>query len=479
MDEPVLDNAQVDFLSRLKAALAVAEAFESGNTKNLAEEIPFVKKANPNRFHAIISTFPGNAKAENIELACYLVFLLTDLYPEEAFPQAERPLPEIPGSLIDEHYKNLVSLVEKNLGPKEAEEVKAARKAQRLLATRRAIAPFVIDKPYVGYAKLFEILYEVFAAKYSYNGPKIYLPLLRSSINDHFNIRPGCQFEYRGAKEQHYAVSYQGKMSKPMHDSCEDCCFSYNFSSHFPLYAVVVCDGVGSALHSSDGSYCAGQAVVSLLSSKLKEWHIERGLQSEKKAIERIKENALPYMQFQFGSDLYRYWQYFVEKTEAFHIDGEKATFADFATTLQFVFVTPAYVFTGKLGDGHFYVRKKDNVAGSQEIGIFSLNDGYSGVTQSSVFTLPHLYRNPGLLRVEVFPKSEVHDVLLHSDGLDGNIPSISKAYSLMNGLHEADFEAMKKRLDDLAMLSADVSLTLGGSGDDSSVAYLRMEGKR
>ena len=76
MDEPVFDNAQTDFLAHLKSAIALAEQYETAKLEDLRESIPFLKEANPKRFHPILSSFPKGAKEGNVELACLLLFLL-------------------------------------------------------------------------------------------------------------------------------------------------------------------------------------------------------------------------------------------------------------------------------------------------------------------------------------------------------------------------------------------------------------------
>lgn len=89
-------------------------------------------------------------------------------------------------------------------------------------------------------------------------------------------------------------------------------------------------------------------------------------------------------------SFLFDFGEKFSERLRELICDDAKKADSDikeYASTLLFVFGCESFVACGILGDGKFFVRKKETVDNCDMPGGIFLSDGISGITRSEVLS--------------------------------------------------------------------------------------------
>ena len=453
-------------------AYALASRFEQEkdiDVKKLFQQETLLEGLSYSDVDRVLDSFPPNAKKENVSLACLLCFVLLGKKPEEAFPDAVKKEDDCSFSRINLGFRDLIWASQKG-DPVLSSTLTDLRKSWRSASCGRAIAPYV--QPYPGFAKVLEMLYETFATKYSLYSGKSYVEILGKMKDKDFSVR--CE-DTIDSPVKASSVSVFGTLEKPMHNSCEDFSGLYSYCDVAPLVLGVVADGVGSVLYSSTGSRYAFLAAKDVIERKLRRMGYSNKIRSPKRVADRVH-GIEPYFKALFARDFFARWVEFLKADPDFasyfaeHSDPD---YTDFASTFAFVFITPTETIIGKIGDGKAYLRKKEMTLNGEAIGLFRFTDGYSGVVQTSVYGTPHLKKNPGLFHIESLPTKQVKDVLLASDGLDAIIQGDSEALGYMAEFDSLPLGKLKERITELAKRGADVNLSFGGVGDDSSLLYI------
>ena len=273
-----------------------------------------------------------------------------------------------------------------------------------------------------------------------------------------------------------YAVSYEGKLDKPMHFTCEDCSFVTVFDEN--TWLAVSADGVGSCVNSHIGSGLATEMLSETIAAYLQNNHL---LSTDKKRrlfgtrIDKKDWAALMYfLRFDLASELYTAWDAAVRASQEFRDDPD-AEISQFTSTLQFAFGCEAFTACGRIGDGTFFVKKKEAAGNGAYYGGVLLNDGISGVTQTAVLTVAHLKANPTALLVDFFAAGEITDIIISSDGVSGALGNtVEELDKVAQKMHALSFEKRCDQLSRIARACSDYNETQHGSGDDSTVVYIR-----
>ena len=180
-------------------------------------------------------------------------------------------------------------------------------------------------------------------------------------------------------------------------------------------------------------------------------------------------------VQFSLATTIYKKWVNLLKHTPEYQKCGD---FSQFASTMQFAFGTDKFIACGRLGDGTFLVRKSEEMNTKNSKGIFTLNDGISGVTQTRVITVPHLLNNPNALQISFFKTKEILDIIITSDGMTNLVgENITKTINFIRQIDETNsYKERCKLFVRCASMCADYNETNYGSGDDSSIAYVRLK---
>ena len=400
------------------------------------------------------------AQKNNVLFACLLFYVLSKgAYPHEYWTGALQS----PEDTAVYRLKKLgTAFAECCENPCAAEK---AVKSELLNMKRRDIAPLLSGRVEVGQVKLFEMLWDVIVRKIGNNSPRLWKNKLGEFIGKDFAVRRDCEFKEGRGNIEIYAVSYEGKLDKPMHDECEDCSF-VTFYGDDNTWLAACSDGVGSCANSSEGSLLATEYLSEVISNYLNAHGISGGAPSERDWAEFIYR-----LRFRLAEDFYAMWEAAVMRTENF--SEERGGVKSFSATLQFAFGCERFIACGRLGDGTFYVRTESG-------GGFILNDGVSGVTRGEVLTVPNLKESPSAMQISIFPAGEISDIIISSDGVSGalgeDIPSLER---FVKRAEELPFEERCAYLSRTAKLCSEYNETHHGSGDDCTLAHIHLKDKR
>ena len=155
------------------------------------------------------------------------------------------------------------------------------------------------------------------------------------------------------------------------------------------------------------------------------------------------------------------------------YVNGEEERYT---CTLQFAFGCKAFTVCGRVGDGLFFVGKREVVGGRECKGGMLFDDCISGVTQREVLSVACLKDNPSALRTAIFRPGEVTDVIMASDGAECALgTTVRKLIGLCEKLRAMAFADRLEALHKRARQGADYNETQNGSGDDSTVVYISL----
>ncbi len=479
------EKEELSYKDKRQVALEISKYFSSVELDadffslipNLKEQFGLLKDFSAKMLLPVLSTFKklSLAQKNNVVCACVLFYVLSGDYPQNFFTGARVELEEYKVGKIRLKAKEL-SDVYKSIGCENfAKSVDGITKEFQRDAEVADLESLTNNSGFVGLTKLYEMFWEVFVMKYANYKPSLWQGKIDEFSNKEYKIREDCEYKIQKENFEVYAVSYEGKLSKPMHDGCED----YSLVSIYDdnTFLSVSCDGVGSSINSQEGAKECAFALNEIIGDYLlqnKFLSLRKNGTTVNKSISKKKWAMLMYF-FKFGlsEKLYKEWEEVL--IARYGLKPEEFDASQFSTTLQFVFCCKKFIVSGRLGDGSFYVRKREKVGDSLVTGGMLLNDGISAVTQSAVMTVANLKNNPTSLQVDFFNTNEVSDILISSDGVSeflGN--NLSKLNEFAESLREMEFE---KRCDYLSQITAklsDYNETSHGSGDDSTLIYIR-----
>ena len=526
-DEPANDLAALPFKERLNwakkvaeklASLLAAQDFYAYSVSQMKEEFPVLSAFKAEGIKDITgfvkTTVQGDvtlsfdklapAQKNNIFIAYLLFYILTGgKYPQECWQAAVKEKQASTCGKLEAVYNSLQTAAKAGglkRYPQLLEDGLGKMKSEAAAIDLAAVMP---QEEAVGKVKIFEMLWEVFIAKYPNYNIKAWLSKLsdfaqkeykkREMLPLSLNNKGDCEFAEAGGDTEIYAVSYQGQLDKPGHKYCEDCAYVRFFTDD--AWLAVSADGVGSCGHSNVGSQYACEKLAETIEDYLISKRGALGIKKEsahevlkklkkitkppKKEIEEISRrewaNFMYFLRFELASKLYGNWYDAVSTCNAYENDPQ-AKEGDFTCTLQFAFGCKQFIACGRVGDGTFFVRKKEKKGSGGNFGGMLLNDGISGVTQTSVYTIAVLKNNPTALQVDFFNPDEVTDLLISSDGASAELgDSVPELCNRVSKLRELPFEERQKVLSALAMRCSDYNFTRGGSGDDCTIVSISM----
>ena len=364
-----------------------------------------------------------------------------------------------------------------------AEQIEDAARSFRRKVESAAIGRFADEEPCVGIVKIHEMFWDVFVAKYGNYSPKTWVNKLTEYRDKVFEIREECEFRLQRGGTEIYAVSYEGKLSKPTHFHCEDCSLVTFFDKN--TWLAISADGVGSCLKSYFGSYYAVRALRKTIQKYLKRNRIigrrrrrdENGNRQRHKPIsDETWSKLMYYLRFELAKAFYAEWANEVRASEAFTSE-ESAQLDQFTSTLQFAFGCKGFIACGRVGDGSFFVRKKFETGGIEYYGGVRLNDGLSGVMDTVVLSIAHLESIPSAMLVDFYRPDEVTDIIITSDGADAVLgETVWQANAVARRLRQLSFEERCDTLSDMARACSDYNETRKGSGDDCTIVHIALK---
>ncbi len=474
-----LEWSERPYDERREIALKVARAFAGAEQEltNYARVLQEIEENNPTypafdreRIAAVLHSM-GNARPAqqcNVFAACVLFRILNGSYPQDCWGDAIVEGSRTRAAGISAGGKALAELYGK-CGLYQCEKAQSSLTKRALNGMEGAdIALLASDADVIGATKLNELFWEVFVDKYGNYKPSIWEKKLEEFKNKTYELRENCEYLERREGVEIFAASYQGGT----HVKCEDYSLVRFYDDQ--TWLAVSADGVGSCLHSFMGSELAVKELESLVGECVR----RSGVLGNKELKKERAAALMYYFRFELAHELYLRWSARVERLPEFKTSG--SAFSDFSCTLQFAFGCSAFIACGRVGDGSFYVRKREELGGEEKLGGFMLNDGISGVTQAAVHTVVHLNKNPRSLQTTFFHPEEVADIVISSDGVSGSIgESVEEAERFLRPLDGLDFETRCGRLSRLAKRCSDYNVTQCGSGDDSTLVHIRIKKKQ
>lgn len=341
---------------------------------------------------------------------------------------------------------------------------------------RRYIHEAMGDLTGVGCAKIFERLYSVFVKDFNYD-----ISDWKKKLNEYesseYTIRKdsaddACIRREQCAGVELFAVSYECKLKKPGHYSCQDYSFVDKYDED--TWLVVVADGVGSCIHSAIGSRQAALSLSCCISKYLTEHGFidESGQALSASRSDDDFARLMYYLKFSLAKEFYGMWEQEITSSPEY-TNSKTPRVVDFASTMQFAFGCAKFVACGRIGDGSFYVKMK-KIAGDDMAGGFILNDGISGVLRIPVLDVSQLGKAPQALQISFFNADAVSDILISSDGLTNAVgESIREIDEFVGKLSGRPFDKCCAELDRIAQKCSDYNETDYGVGDDSSVGFI------
>ena len=463
-----LQRENADLPSRIGTILAACPALSELDVGRYPELLRTMKRQTP-------------PQSNNVFAAFLLFYILSrGAYPQDCWTAAA----EDAGNTVLGQIRGQVSVFSSALSKAGADEaaeaVKGVEREYRRGVERTDLEGLVSGEAHVGLVKIYEMLWEVFVTKYEGYSIPVWSNVLLEYRDKAFVIREGCEYREQRGNVEIYAVSYEGKLSKPMHFHCEDCCLVEVFDKN--TWLAVSADGVGSCENSYYGSEFAVKALKDAIGKYLRRNQIirrrrtrdEQGNKQRLKPIpDEVWANLMYYLRFDLAKALYSAWASAVRASDVFKSDPN-ATLEQFSTTLQFAFGCKAFVACGRVGDGLFFVRKRERRVRNRNDGCLFLNDGISGVTQTEVRTVAHLGNAPSSLLVDFYRPEEVTDIVITSDGAEGAVGDTgTAANAFVRRMRALPFERRCEALSALARDCSDYNETNHGSGDDSTIVHI------
>lgn len=475
------------FRERIAAAAEFAKLFEGEEKTSSLLKKRDLFGADPRRLYAP-AEYGAEGKEREYVLAALIFYLLSGgKYAQDVWKDVLKPGAETDYQIVRASFKTLASTlrpilsgVEKELSPFSKETVTALKRNDVALA----LAEADMDGTETGGCKLFELLWEVLVTKYGLYSAAFWGKTLSESAQMTHICR--CHSELVREDVELFSVSYQGRLEKPSHPTCQDYseCVFFDDALLGDAFLAVSADGVGSSVHSAVGSELAVKALIAALYDLLPaetETHARfKRLPNRRAPVflradgngESVYGSFMENLRFGLASKLYEGWRKRVEE-----VGGADADDAAYCTTLQFVFGCRRFLACGAVGDGVFAVKKHEKIGDGEIAGIFRPGDGISGVTRSNVLGVPHLRTNPDALQIFFFDPAEVDSVLIASDGADAlfDLPP-EELVRKMEELERLGARERGERLDRLARIGADCNETNYGCGDDCSIAFVRLK---
>lgn len=476
------------------------------NIEKIKGQFPFLKTFDLFKISSLYKTFNQPARKNNILLGGIILFIVSQgKYPQDLWPDALKNKSETRLSLLkvaSNDYKiALGDLVPSNYKSEFNNILKDFK--------RKEIMPFIDEKLRIpGWVCLFETFYETFVEKYDLYAPRIYNKLFeqyksktfhkrkyltintkstlkskKSTSDKNFTVYPGKEafISTNVGKIRPYAISFAGNMDKPGHADCEDCSMvaTFDCSKDRQIVLMVACDGVGSAIDSETGSIAACVALREVLNRKINTSGINKKAKS-KSGAEADFAFLRDYIQNDLAKEMYPLWEKLVKENSTYFKDKQAESkspisMEQFTTTMQFAIITPLFTALGKIGDGSFYVRKREINGSSNLNGIFSITDGRSDVLEKSVFNVALLKNDLAALQISFINTKEIKDILITSDGVSPLFrDDVVRACRIMDDLYKTPYQERIIKLEKMAMDGSDVNtIDFSSGGDDASVAYV------
>lgn len=462
----------------LKKVVANVHSLDQFN--KIIDSVPELGEYSTERLKDVYERADYSEKEQyNISVAGLIFFILTKgKYPNDAWTNSINKYDETPLGKFCINGKNLSDLAKSELGDRQLfNEINNIVKKVDLVQEKNDIDKIIndLDCQGAGAAHLFELLWSVFVKEVVLYNASFWLNEI-SKYNKEFNCVENQ--EKRGRIEIH-SVSSEGRQEKTGHNTCQDYAFMHFYDRY--TWIAAVADGVGSCGYSALGSRkteVLKEAIERCLKactskSYKKNRGKKTGIKSEKE--EKRWAELMHFLKFELSAKFYKRWEEAIMTTDEYK---ESQDLVKFSTTLQFVFGCEKFIACGRVGDGVFHVRKK--YGNGIDCGGVSLNDGYSGVMDTKVLTVPHLKNNPNALAIDFFAFDEVDDVILSSDGAEKAIGrNIAQRNKFVGNLRDLSLEARAKELFNVANACADFNNTRYGSGDDSTIVFIHINHKK
>ena len=438
--------------------------------ERVKKEFPIFDSFDIRNIQPLFETFTKPANKNNILLAAMIFFIISDKkYPQEYWPDALKLKEKTKIFSFKDTFNSYTNALGRELVPADHKAV-----FNNIIKEykRSEIMPHIRDDDRVpGWVCLFEIIFETFVEKYDKYSPKIYIKYLESYTTKKFHKREGTECILKDFNA--YSVSFAGNMDKPGHADCEDYSFVKILDKSKQVILMAVCDGVGSAIDSETGSRCACEALQIVIYRWLKRLDLVKRKPTDST---RRYQTLMPMLQYDLASELYIQWQKLVMASSSYQkVKSQKPSMNQFTSTMQFALITPLFVCTGKVGDGSFYLRKREKNGNEDLDGIFELTDGRSDVLEKAVLNMAILDTNPRSLQINFYRRDEVKDILITSDGVSPIFKDDSiKAYYIMKDLYRSKYFERIEKLEKMARHGSDVNtVDYSSGGDDASVAYI------
>ncbi len=475
-----------------------ADADHVKSLKEIRTKFPVLAEVDTRAFDRICDTIKKmNVIQRNNLFAAYLLFYIftSGRYPAQYWKEAETEYSETKLSRLRDGGRQFAGNMPEDgeYRGRFEELLKSCRRAYE----RQCVSAVLRKDDGFGMTKIYEMLWEVFFTKYcNYKAESWKNSLDEFASKDYVvreidrnSVRVRCEYAEDAKNVQIYAVSYEGKLDKPMHTECEDCSFVEFYDDD--TWLAVSCDGVGSCVGSAIGSYVATDAVSAAIGGYLSEnCMLSAGRENARQRTfakflsGRDKKNAddgkwanmMGFFLDGFAAKVYDYWANAV--TEICRERGLDAVdLGNYASTLQFAFGCRKFIACGRLGDGTYFVGKSNGAAEGRTRGGTMLDDAVSGVTQAEVLTVAHLKRNPLAIQVCFLRPEETDDIIISSDGCDSFLGrDVSALLKYAERLGAMPFGERCAALSLAARRCTEYNDTMYGSGDDSTIVHIHLK---
>lgn len=493
--EPVTYKAisSLSFKERQEEAINIATYFAEMQQENIdfARQLKLLKSKFPVLSNLDVKYFPHiictinkltESQTNNIFSAYVLFYVFTaGRYPQDYWKGVTERLEDTTLGKIRAMGKEFSLKFSQAGNGKLADKINEITKGFQRQTEDLDIGSLVSMEESVGIARIYELFWEVFVMKYGNYRPSFWKNKLTEFYGKKYAIRELCEFKEQSKNVDIYAVSYEGKLNKPLHYVCEDCSFATIFDEN--TWLAVSADGVGSC----ENSYIGSQLATEILGETIADYLQKNNLVSDENENQGIINESKPvdedawaklmyYLRFKLAYDFYNAWEAAVKMSKEFQGDPS-AEIGQFTSTLQFAFGCKAFIACGRIGDGSFFVRKRERSGNSFYYGGTLLDDCISGVTQTAVLTIAHLKTNPSALQVDFFRADEITDIIISSDGVSSALGyTVEEVNKLACELSKLPFEKRCEELSRMARFCSDYNETQHGSGDDCTIVHVSLK---
>ncbi len=246
------------------------------------------------------------------------------------------------------------------------------------------------------------------------------------------------------------------------HDRCDDISGVYKIDKD--AWIAYVADGVGSCGASNIGAKFAGESFVDIMRCVYNKY-------------KNSPNNLMYYLQTSFARDAFKLWQKRVKK------HGEQ-DISQYSTTFLFTFHCRSFIACGMIGDGVFVVEKKG--VSEKCKGYQIITDGFSDVVQHAVLNVNTLKNEPYKMQLVFYKPSEISGIWMSSDGAVGitfdvisNVlladgGSYKKVSSFFENMRNRSKEDIYNHVLQLADQFSRSNTSQGGRGDDCSIVFIK-----